>query len=58
MAAAKGMLLLAVAESISQYKWLYFRGNGSKTLGDLQTYDTASRGPWGALQMLFTVGTK
>lgn len=52
------MLLLAVTESISQYKWLHFRSNGPKLLTDLQNFDAASRGPWGALRMPFIVGVK
>ena len=54
--AAKSMLQLAVAESISQYKWLYFRENGPKPLTDLQMFDAASRGTWGALQRSFILG--
>ncbi|KAE8454223.1 hypothetical protein EG329_005148 [Mollisiaceae sp. DMI_Dod_QoI] len=45
--AAKAALILPVAEAISQLKWLHFRTEG-RTLGDLQTYDDASRGPMGA----------
>ena len=51
---AKASMLLAVSASISQFKWLRFRNSGkARSLQDIQVYDNASRGPWGALEMLF-----
>lgn len=46
----KASMLVAVAESISQLKWLWFRQ--PRTLEDIQTFDDASRGPLGAVQLL------
>ena len=47
-------LSVPIALSISQAKWNWFhddQGQG-KPLSDLEVYDQASRGPWGALVML------
>ncbi|KAG4439799.1 hypothetical protein IFR05_004697, partial [Cadophora sp. M221] len=48
---AKASMLFAVAESISQLKWLWFRQQ--RTLHDIQIFDDASRGPMGALRLVF-----
>ncbi|KAF1986175.1 hypothetical protein K402DRAFT_91502 [Aulographum hederae CBS 113979] len=48
---AKTSLLVPVAEAISQSKWLHYKK--SHPLKDLQVFDDASRGPWGALQLLW-----
>ena len=45
-------MLLAATESIGQAKWLLFRKQ-SRTLVDFNTIDEASRGPWGAFQLLY-----
>lgn len=47
----KGTMLVAVNESISQLKWLWFRQ--PRTLQDIQVFDDASRGPVGALRLIF-----
>ncbi|KAI1406759.1 hypothetical protein F5Y13DRAFT_197181 [Hypoxylon sp. FL1857] len=47
----KSACLLALAEIISQLKWIHFNG-GPQRLNDLQVFDDASRGPLGALQLL------
>ena len=44
-------MLLAATESIGQAKWLLFRKQ-SRNLADFKTIDEASRGPWGAFQLL------
>ncbi|ETS78516.1 hypothetical protein PFICI_10578 [Pestalotiopsis fici W106-1] len=49
-ALAKSACLVAVAEIVSQLKWLHFH-NSPQELNDLQLFDEASRGPWGALQL-------
>ena len=46
----KTAMLLAVAESISQLKWRYFRK--PRPLNRFQEFDNASRGPWGSLVLL------
>ncbi|KAF7196550.1 hypothetical protein HII31_01920 [Pseudocercospora fuligena] len=51
---AKSSLLLIVAEGISQLKWIYFQERRHR-LFDLQLFDAASRGPWGALQLLYSL---
>ncbi|KAI1383618.1 uncharacterized protein F4822DRAFT_421166 [Hypoxylon trugodes] len=47
----KSACLLAVAEIISQLKWIHFNA-GPQKLRDLEIFDNASRGPWGALQLV------
>ena len=46
----KTSMLYCAAEAISQSKWIWFRQD--RDLVDLELYDQASRGPWGALNML------
>ncbi|KAK8091869.1 hypothetical protein PG997_002230 [Apiospora hydei] len=48
---AKTALALPVASVISQMKWVWFEE--PRRLADLQTFDRASRGPWGALQLVW-----
>ena len=45
-------MLLAATESIGQAKWLLYRKEG-RDLIDFHTIDEASRGPWGAFQLLY-----
>ena len=47
----KAAMLLVVAEGLAQLKWRWFRHE--RALYDLTVYDDASRGPWGALLLLF-----
>ncbi|RJE18043.1 hypothetical protein PHISCL_09617 [Aspergillus sclerotialis] len=60
----KAPLLFVVTQSLSQAKWLLYspttekkrnhpRRNQPHSLADLQTFDDASRGPWGSLQLVF-----
>lgn len=44
-------MLLPVTECISQSRWLWFSQRPQKLI-NFQTFDEASRGPWGALQLL------
>ncbi|KAI2483559.1 DUF3176 multi-domain protein [Pyrenophora tritici-repentis] len=46
--AGVGMVL---AEGISQSKWQWFRT--ARTLGDMEKFDSASRGAWGSVLLLF-----
>ena len=48
--ASKSLLLLAVAECISQSKWNHFRK--PRQVLDFDIFDNASRGPLGAVQIL------
>lgn len=52
--AMKAALSVPVAEAISQAKWDWFHPQG-RSLADMEVYDQASRGPWGALRMLANV---
>lgn len=53
---AKSALLVPIAESIGQIKWDFFKR--SRPLIHMQTFDEASRGPWGAAVLLWkTRGT-
>lgn len=54
---AKTSMLLSVAEGISQSKWQYFKKSGTP-LRELDIFDGASRGPWGALMFLRHMMTK
>ena len=49
----KTALLLVVSSCISQWKWLLFRH--PRRMDDLQTFDSASRGPLGSIGFLFSV---
>ena len=42
---------MPVSECISQLKWLHF--DRSNPLSDFQTFDDASRGPWGAFRFVW-----
>ncbi|KAF2420526.1 hypothetical protein EJ08DRAFT_620730 [Tothia fuscella] len=53
--AIKTTLLLVVTSAISQLKWLWFHRT-DRELQDLQVFDEASRGPWGAMVLLKTSG--
>ena len=53
---AKAALLLPVAACISQLKWHYFVEK-PHALNELQVFDGASRGPLGALQLLWELKT-
>ena len=46
-------LLVPLTEGISQAKWLWFRNY--HPLSDMEVYNRASQGPWGALEMLWIV---
>lgn len=49
---AKTSMLLAVAAGISQLKWQHFHEE-TRPLYELNIYDEATRGPWGALAFIF-----
>lgn len=50
-AIAKAALFVPVAECIGQLKWSYFEN--PRALNQMQAFDNASRGPWGALTLLW-----
>jgi len=49
----KAAMLLILTEGISQLKWVWY--TRPHPLDDLAKFDSASRGPWGALQLIFAV---
>jgi hypothetical protein len=54
--ASKSSLFYAVASAVSQLKWCWFTQR--RKLQDLQSFDDASRGPWGSMTMLCSLRTK
>ncbi|KAF1996400.1 hypothetical protein P154DRAFT_443513, partial [Amniculicola lignicola CBS 123094] len=50
---AKSALLVPIAEGLSQLKWTYFEVPEPRELAQMQVFDDASRGPWGALVFLW-----
>ncbi|KAK7909055.1 hypothetical protein PG985_014933 [Apiospora marii] len=53
---AKTALMLPVGSVISQMKWIWFEE--PRRLNDLQTFESASRGPWGSLRLIWTTRGK
>ena len=53
MTILKGTVVTVVAEGIGQMKWSWFRT--SRPLHDLEIYDAATRGPLGALDLLWNL---
>lgn len=47
----KTTMLYCASDAISQSKWLWLRRR-ARSLADVEVYDQASRGPWGALTIL------
>ncbi|KAK2608337.1 hypothetical protein N8I77_006955 [Diaporthe amygdali] len=47
----KASLMMPIAESIGQLKWLWYLK--SHPLGQMEQWDLASRGPWGSLLLIF-----
>ncbi|KAL3490291.1 hypothetical protein BJX62DRAFT_238269 [Aspergillus germanicus] len=50
--ASRTALIFVASETIGQWKWIWVK-RGSRRLQGLQAFDDASRGPWGALVLLF-----
>ena len=50
----KSLLLVPATACISQSSWLYY-ASGARSLGMLTVYDSASRGPWGSIQLLWAL---
>jgi hypothetical protein len=49
----KTSALVVLCEGISQLKWTWF--SRTRPLSDIAAYDDASRGPWGALVLMWTL---
>ena len=56
LVSSKASLMLSTAACLSQLKWTHFESRPRK-LRDLETFDDASRGPWGSLRLLSARGT-
>lgn len=50
-------LLLSVSECLSQLKWTWYLDK-HRPLRDLDTFDNASRGAWGGLQLLWKINIR
>lgn len=48
---SKSAMLYVLGEGISHLKWIYFQQRGHRVL-HMQTFDDASRGPWGSLILI------
>lgn len=49
---AKSSMLMAVGQALGQLKWQHFEGRPHRLI-DFEIFDSASRGPWGALELLY-----
>ncbi|KAI0848145.1 hypothetical protein F5Y00DRAFT_262777 [Daldinia vernicosa] len=54
---SRASLLVSVASCISQLKWIYFTKSAA-SLYRMEIFDLASRGPWGALVLLWHMNIK
>lgn len=48
----KGLMLVSAASCISQSMWIDY-SQKAQCLGTMEVYDAASRGPWGALKLIY-----
>ena len=48
---AKSSMLMVVGQALGQLKWQHFESR-PRSLIDFEIFDSASRGPWGALELL------
>ncbi|KAF2145869.1 uncharacterized protein K452DRAFT_263274 [Aplosporella prunicola CBS 121167] len=51
---SRASLMVPIASCLGQLKWIYFARRPHR-LGDIQTFDEASRGPWGAMTLLWSI---
>jgi hypothetical protein len=52
---SRSALAVAVSAAISQRQWVRL-SRGTNPLADLEMHDNASRGPWGSMSLLFSLG--
>lgn len=50
---AKAALMVPIASVVSQMKWIWFEE--PRNLANLQSFDKASRGPWGAANLMWSL---
>lgn len=48
---SKSSLIIVIGKCIGQLKWIWFHDENKRPLNDLQSFDSASRGPLGSLTM-------
>ncbi|KAK4921732.1 hypothetical protein LTR49_010838 [Elasticomyces elasticus] len=48
---SRSLLIFTVAAAIGQLKWCWYRHE--RDVNDIQSFDDASRGPWGSVTLLF-----
>ncbi|KAH6632990.1 hypothetical protein C7974DRAFT_391900 [Boeremia exigua] len=49
---ASAALIVPTTEALGQLKWSWFHGS-SKAMWDFEIFDKATRGPWGAIMLLY-----
>ena len=54
---SKTAILMVLSEVISQWKWLYYHQAQPQRLGNIDTFNEASQGPFGALKFLLKMRT-
>lgn len=55
---SKTALIFSLSNSLGQLKWVWLNGDSSKSLVDAEVFDDASRGPLGAVVMLYSHATR
>ncbi|KAK1749682.1 hypothetical protein QBC47DRAFT_440028 [Echria macrotheca] len=53
----KSALMVPIAGCLGQLAWQHFAAE-PKSLDHIRVFDDASRGPWGALELIFVIGRK
>jgi len=53
----KSALMVPLAGCLSQLAWQHFASE-PKSLDHMRVFDDASRGPWGAMELIFVIGKK
>lgn len=51
---AKSSMLMVVGQTLGQLKWQHFEGRPRRLI-EFEIFDNASRGPWGALDLLYRI---
>ena len=51
---SKAALMFSVSNALGQSKWVWLNGQSTRPLIDAEVFDDASRGPLGAVNMLYT----
>ncbi|KAJ5585742.1 hypothetical protein N7450_005529 [Penicillium hetheringtonii] len=56
-ALSKACVIFCISESLGQLKWVWF-AQKRRPISDLQYFDSASRGTWGSLQLIWSLRAK